>query len=170
MQRYDYGKAEDSNRIGQVTGHAEVAGLPARRYYTVVDHRSNAAVAAEAGTIGHGHLAGERCQGGTVAHLQHSLFHRHRTAERLVAGQQQSTEPALGQPTGTTEQTIEAAIGILLEHQQGTGRPAYLQVVSGRWQQGDQLLVSGDGASLAPGGLLQLKAVADSELLLFDLP
>jgi len=65
---------------------------------------------------------------------------------------------------------VSLQAGEVLEHQQAAGRPAYLQVVKGRWQHAGQPLVSGDGAELAAGGALQLTAEEDSELLLFDLP
>lgn len=57
-----------------------------------------------------------------------------------------------------------------LIHPLGTGRGAWIQIARGALALGDELLVAGDGAGATEEATLTLRAEADAEFLLFDLP
>ncbi len=59
--------------------------------------------------------------------------------------------------------------GKRLRHELGTGRGAWLQVVAGELTLGGRKLQAGDGAAVESETGLEIEAVRDSELLLFDL-
>jgi redox-sensitive bicupin YhaK (pirin superfamily) len=55
-------------------------------------------------------------------------------------------------------------------HALATGRHAWLQVVRGRLRLGDRELAEGDGAAYSDEPEVSLRALEETELLLFDLP
>ena len=61
--------------------------------------------------------------------------------------------------------------GTKLQHRLSAGKKAYLQVAGGELRvQGSQMLKEGDGLMAEAEQYLDIEAVTDSELLLFDLP
>lgn len=62
------------------------------------------------------------------------------------------------------------APGARLEHVLTPGRSAWVQVVKGRVQLGEQALAAGDGAALRGASVIPVTADDASEILLFDLP
>ncbi len=61
------------------------------------------------------------------------------------------------------------APGKRLEHVFATGRIGWLQLARGSLQLGDQTLEAGDGVAIGAGAALEIEAVEDAELLLFDM-
>ena len=59
--------------------------------------------------------------------------------------------------------------GAELTHVFGAGRSGWLQVVTGELRLEGQMLTDGDGASIQDVGSVQIAAVSDSELLIFDM-
>jgi redox-sensitive bicupin YhaK (pirin superfamily) len=59
--------------------------------------------------------------------------------------------------------------GATVEHAFGAGRSGWLQVVRGELRANGALLQAGDGLAVRDEAALQLQAVTDSELLLFDM-
>ena len=59
--------------------------------------------------------------------------------------------------------------GGTLEYDGGTDRRAFLQVVSGTLELGDETISAGDGVAMERVGHFSIHAVDESELLLFDM-
>ena len=59
--------------------------------------------------------------------------------------------------------------GSQLEHVFAPGRKGWLQVVDGRLEIDGQTLAAGDGAAIEDTDTVRIKALSDSELLLFDM-
>ena len=59
--------------------------------------------------------------------------------------------------------------GTVIEQRLGAGRHAWLQVAAGTVQLGGERLAAGDGAAVSDEEVLALRALAPSEVLLFDL-
>jgi redox-sensitive bicupin YhaK (pirin superfamily) len=88
---------------------------------------------------------------------------------RLVA----SPDGALGSITINQDARIYDGIlsrGESAKHEIAAGRRAYLQVARGRVAAGSTMLSAGDGAAIEKESSIEVRAEADSELLLFDLP
>jgi len=87
---------------------------------------------------------------------------------RLVAsGDGRDGSVTVHQDVAIYASTLEA--GQSLEHTVVDGRHAWLQVVNGSLNVAGHALEEGDGLSLSQPGLLDIRAVRDAELLLFDL-
>ncbi len=59
--------------------------------------------------------------------------------------------------------------GSKLTHLFGTARRGWIQLVSGRLTVGDETLAAGDGAAIEDVGTIEITALEDAELLLFDM-
>ncbi len=62
------------------------------------------------------------------------------------------------------------APGETLDYRFDAGRLGYLHLARGRIQVGDVTLGQGDGLKVQKQGMLKLKGIDDTEILLFDLP
>jgi quercetin 2,3-dioxygenase len=63
---------------------------------------------------------------------------------------------------------LEGGTGV--RHELAPGRCAWVQMIRGRAEVGGQALEAGDGAAIRDESLIDIRATASSELLLFDLP
>ena len=88
---------------------------------------------------------------------------------RLVA----SPDGALGSITINQDARIYDGIlsrGESAKHEIAPDRRAYLHVARGTVAAGNTMLSAGDGAAIENESSIEVRAEADSELLLFDLP
>lgn len=74
----------------------------------------------------------------------------------------------------TIHQDIELSATILeagksLDYEFASGRRGFLQIVNGKLEIGDEILLSGDGVAISDTDSIAISAVAETELLLFDM-
>ena len=93
---------------------------------------------------------------------------RKRDQLRLVASREGRNESL------TVHQDVDLYASLLsaggkLTHVFGANRRGWIQLVRGRLTVGDEILAAGDGAAIEDAGTIEITALEDAELLLFDM-
>jgi hypothetical protein len=86
-----------------------------------------------------------------------------------IAGPQRDADAIVTIRQDAAVYAARLAAGQSAAHALGAGRGAWLQLARGRVTLGDHELRAGDGAAVAAADRLELRALEDAELLLFDL-
>ena len=99
---------------------------------------------------------------------RHFSPERRRNQLRLVASREGRDESL------TVHQDVDLYASLLsagntLTHVFGTDRNGWIQLVHGRLTIGDQVLAAGDGAAIGNVETIEIEALEDAELLLFDM-
>jgi redox-sensitive bicupin YhaK (pirin superfamily) len=87
----------------------------------------------------------------------------------IASGREERPEHCVKLETDADVFSSELSAGRSLEHELRAGRGAWIQVARGKLRVADHELQAGDGASMEECARIEIRALEDSELLLFDL-